>query len=184
MAPAADMFEMGVEVQVLRRGSLFGPRAKKLYEVYRAHNAWEQVPAGERAKIERDMLGSSFEDSWQSTASFWREREPAQLAKADNDPHHKMALVFRSYLGLSSRWAIAGKPDRKSDYQIWCGPAMGAFNSWVKGSFLEAPEAREVVQVARNLLEGAAMCTRAAQLRSAGAPVPPTAYDFRPRPLA
>ena len=29
MAPAADMFELGVEVQVLKRGSMFGVRAKK-----------------------------------------------------------------------------------------------------------------------------------------------------------
>ena len=29
---------------------------------------------------------------------------------------------------------------------------MGAFNAWVKGSFLEEPAARTVVQIARNLL--------------------------------
>ena len=70
------------------------------------------------------------------------------------------------------------------DYQIWCGPAMGAFNSWVSGSFLEAPQERRVVQVARNLLEGAAVITRAQQFRSYGVPVPAVAFDFRPRPLA
>ena len=48
-----------------------------------------------------------------------------------------MALVFRWYLGQSSRWANAGEPTRKLDYQVWCGPAMGAFNEWAKGSFLE-----------------------------------------------
>ena len=61
---------------------------------------------------------------------------------------------------------------------------MGAFNSWVKGSFLEAAKDRTVVQVARNLLEGAAVVTRAQQLRSYGVPVPAAAFDFRPRPLA
>ncbi len=54
-----------------------------------------------------------------------------------------MALVFRSYLGQSSRWAIQGTPDRKMDYQIWCGPAMGAFNQWVQNSFLEGPDHRK-----------------------------------------
>jgi hypothetical protein len=61
---------------------------------------------------------------------------------------------------------------------------MGAFNAWTAGSFLAAPEARTVVQVARNLLEGAAVVTRAQQLRSYGVPVPASAFDFRPRPLA
>ncbi len=95
-----------------------------------------------------------------------------------------MALVFRSYLGLSSRWAVAGEPDRSADFQIWCGPAMGAFNAWVRGSFLEKPADRSAVQVARNLMEGAAAVTRAQQLRASGLAVPPSAFDFRPRPLS
>jgi hypothetical protein len=93
-------------------------------------------------------------------------------------------LVFRSYLGLSSRWAIAGQADRGADFQIWCGPAMGAFNSWVQGTFLEKPESRAAVQVARNLMEGAAAVARAQQLRTSGLAVPPESFDFRPRPLA
>jgi hypothetical protein len=95
-----------------------------------------------------------------------------------------MALVFRWYLGLSSKWAIAGDPDRRLDYQIWCGPAMGAFNAWTRGSFLEAPEARSAPQIARNLLEGAAVITRAQQLRSYGVAMPAAAFRFSPRPLA
>ena len=48
---------------------------------------------------------------------------------------------------------------------------------------LAEPESRGVVQVARNLLEGAAVLTRAQQLRSVGGPNPPAAFDFRPRAL-
>ena len=95
-----------------------------------------------------------------------------------------MALCFRWYLGLSSKWAIWGQDDRRMDYQIWCGPAMGAFNQWAKGSFLEKPEARQAVQIALNLVEGAACVTRAQQLRSYGVPVPAAAFQFRPRPLS
>ncbi|PRQ09349.1 PfaD family polyunsaturated fatty acid/polyketide biosynthesis protein [Enhygromyxa salina] len=184
MAPAADMFELGVEVQVLRRGTLFGVRAKRLYELYRAHASWEQIPADERRKVEQQHLRASFDAAWESTRRFWAERDPAEIAKADADPRHKLALVFRSYLGQSSRWAIIGQEDRRTDFQIWCGPAMGAFNAWTAGSFLAAPEARTVVQVARNLIEGAAAISRAQQLRSYGVPVPAAGFDFRPRPLA
>jgi hypothetical protein len=94
-----------------------------------------------------------------------------------------MALVFRWYLGKSSRWAITGEPKRRSDYQIWCGPAMGAFNAWVKGSFLADPAQRSVAQIGLNLLEGAAVVSRAQQLRSYGVPMPAAAFSFRPRPL-
>ncbi len=61
---------------------------------------------------------------------------------------------------------------------------MGAFNEWVKGSFLQPPENRSVVQIALNLLEGAASVTRAHQLRSYGAPIPAAAYRYQPRLLA
>jgi trans-AT polyketide synthase/acyltransferase/oxidoreductase domain-containing protein len=184
MAPAADMFELGVDVQVLRRGSLFAVRARKLYELYRAFPSLEAIPAAERAKVERDLLRDSFDAAWASTRAFWMGRDAAQVERAERDPKHRMALVFRAYLGLSSRWAIDGVDARAADFQIWCGPAMGAFNAWARGSFLEAPANRTVVQVARNLIEGAAVLTRAQQLRTFGLPMPAAAFDFRPRPLA
>jgi trans-AT polyketide synthase/acyltransferase/oxidoreductase domain-containing protein len=183
MAPAADMFELGVEVQVLRRGTMFGVRAKRLYELYRSYGSWDRIPAEDRSKVEQQMLLTSFDQAWASTREFWQGRDPHEIAKADADPRHKLALVFRSYLGQSSRWAILGEASRRSDFQIWCGPAMGAFNAWTAGSFLAAPAARTVVQVARNLIEGAAVVTRAQQLRSYGVPVTAAAFDFRPRPL-
>jgi trans-AT polyketide synthase/acyltransferase/oxidoreductase domain-containing protein len=184
MAPAADMFEMGVDVQVLRRGSLFAVRARKLYELYRAYPSLEAIPADERAKVERDLLRNTFDAAWESTRTFWMGRDPQQVARAETDAKHRMALVFRAYLGLSSRWAIDGVDERAADFQIWCGPAMGAFNAWTRGSFLDAPAQRGVVQVARNLMEGAAVLTRAQQLRTYGLPVPAAAFEFRPRPLA
>ena len=183
MAPAADMFEMGVQVQVLKRGTMFGVRARKLYDLYRAHESLDTLPGPERARIERDILGTDIDSAWKDTCEFWHQRDPAEINKAERDPRHKMALVFRSYLGQASGWAISGNTDRRRDYQIWCGPAMGAFNAWVAGSFLEEPANRAVVQVARNLMEGACVVTRAQQLRSFGVAVPAAAFDYRPRPL-
>ncbi len=184
MAPAADMFEMGVKVQVLQRGTLFASRAKKLYELYVRHASLDDLPAEDRLRLERDVFKRPIHEIWEGTRSFFAERDPEEVDKAERDPKHKMALVFRWYLGLSSRWAIAGDPERKLDYQIWCGPAMGAFNAWTRGSFLEKPEARSAPQIAMNLLEGAAVITRAHQLRSYGVPVPAAAFRFSPRPLA
>jgi len=184
MAPAADMFELGVEVQVLSRGTMFGVRAKRLYDLYRNHQSLGAISQSDRARLEKEILMCSVDEAWENTRAFWASRDPQELVRAEADPHHKMALLFRGYLGLSSKWAIAGDAKRRVDYQIWCGPAMGAFNDWVVGTFLEDPKNRSVVQVARNLLEGAAVVTRAQQLRSYGLPIPAAAFDFRPRPLA
>ncbi len=183
MAPAADMFEQGVEVQVLKRGTMFAVRGGRLLDAYRAYAGLDAIPAAERAKLEKQVLGATFDEVRAHTKKFWAERDPEQNERAARDPKHEMALCFRWYLGLSSRWAIVGEPQRRLDYQIWCGPAMAAFNDWAKGSFLEPLDNRTVVQIAKNLLEGAAVITRAHQLRSYGAPVTAEAFRFVPRPL-
>ncbi|WP_420891370.1 PfaD family polyunsaturated fatty acid/polyketide biosynthesis protein [Mycobacterium riyadhense] len=183
MAPAADMFELGVNLQVLKRGSMFGQRARKLYELYVSKPGLASIVGTQREALEK-ILGKPVEEVWTETQQFWRARDPAVLELAERDPKYQMGLVFRWYLGKSSRWAIDGAPERVLDYQIWCGPAMGAFNSWVEGSYLQQWERREAVHVALNLLEGAAQLTRAQQARAHGVPVPAAAMTYTPRPLA
>ncbi|MCB9849177.1 MAG: PfaD family polyunsaturated fatty acid/polyketide biosynthesis protein [Phycisphaerales bacterium] len=181
MAPAADMFEMGVKVQVLKRGTMFALRARKLYELYRAHGSIEALPALQRAMLERDYFRCTLEEAWLQTRDFFATRDPSQNERAERDPKHKLALVFRKYLGQSSNWANVGEPTRQADYQVWCGPAMGAFNEWTRGSSLAEPARREAVTVAHNLLVGAAALTRANWLRAQGVALPVDAATFAPR---
>ena len=56
MAPAADMFEMGVKVQVLKRGTMFAMRAQKLFDLYKAYPSWEAIPANERVQVEKTQF--------------------------------------------------------------------------------------------------------------------------------
>ena len=181
MAPAADMFEMGVKLQVLKRGTMFPMRAHRLYDLYLAHAGLEDIPDDERKNLESTIFRASLDEVWAETRRFWEQRDPAQVERAERDPKHRMALVFRWYLGMSSRWANRGEPDREMDYQVWCGPAMGAFNEWVRGSCLEPWEGRRVVSVAHNMLFGAAVMTRANALRSQGIELPADSVDARPR---
>jgi PfaD family protein len=180
MAPAADMFEMGVKVQVLKRGTMFAMRAAKLYELYRTFASLDDLPAAERAMLEKNLFRAPLEAIWGQTEAYFRGRDPSQLVRAARDPKHKLALVFRWYLGQSSRWANAGEPTRKLDYQVWCGPAMGAFNEWAKGSSLEDPRQRRVVTVALNLLYGAAVLQRIQLLRAQGVALPSQCSHWRP----
>ncbi len=168
MAPAADMFEMGVKVQVLKRGTMFAMRAAKLYDIYRKYKSLNAIPPDQKESLEKGYFKKSLDGVWNDTRAFFRERDPQQLIRAENDSKHQMALVFRSYLGQSSKWANAGVPDRKIDYQIWCGPAMGAFNEWVKGTFLEDYQNRRVVTIALNVLFGTAVQLRLNTLRYQG----------------
>ena len=180
MAPAADMFEMGVKLQVLKRGTMFAQRGGKLYELYRAFGDLDTLPADERSKLEQSVFRKTVADVWRDCETFFTERDPRQIERAARDARHKMALVFRWYLGQTSNWANAGIEDRQMDYQVWCGPAMGAFNEWVRGSWLEAPQNRRVVDVARNILYGAAVLQRVNALRQQSVAVPPDASRITP----
>jgi hypothetical protein len=120
------------------------------------------------------------EEVWADTVEYFTRRDPEQIERARANPKRRMALVFRWYLGLSSGWAISAAPDRVGDYQIWCGPALGAFNAWAEGSYLADVTHRHVVDVAGELMLGAAYAARAAALRFAGVRLPAAAARYRP----
>jgi trans-AT polyketide synthase, acyltransferase and oxidoreductase domains len=183
MAPAADMFEMGVRLQVLKRGTLFPVRAQKLYELYRNYDSIEAIPGPEKAQIEKQIFRRSLETVWEDTVTFFQQRDPTQILKANQNPKRKMALIFRSYLGLSSRWSNTGEPGREIDYQIWCGPTMGAFNDWVRGSYLADPQDRRVVDVAYHILRGAAFLYRLQSLQTQGLHMPQQYAQYKPEPI-
>ncbi len=183
MAPAADMFEMGVKLQVLKRGTLFPVRAQKLYELYKAYDSIEAIPVKEREQIEKQIFRSSLDAIWDETAAFFQQRDPEQLERAIANPKRKMALIFRWYLGLSSRWSNTGEPGREIDYQIWCGPAMGSFNDWVRGSYLAEPQNRRVVDVADHIMTGAVFLYRLQNFTLQGLHLPATYRQYYPVPF-
>ncbi|HEY9667460.1 MAG TPA: PfaD family polyunsaturated fatty acid/polyketide biosynthesis protein [Coleofasciculaceae cyanobacterium] len=168
MAPAADMFEMGVKLQVLKRGTLFPLRAQKLFELYKTYDSIEDIPLPEKEKLEKQVFRRSIESVWEDTVAYVSQRNPEKIARAANNPKVKMSLIFRWYLGLSSRWSSSGEKGREIDYQIWCGPAMGSFNDWVRGSYLAAPDNRSVVDVAHHIMTGATFLYRIQSLRIQG----------------
>ncbi|MFM7407932.1 MAG: PfaD family polyunsaturated fatty acid/polyketide biosynthesis protein [Cuspidothrix sp.] len=180
MAPAADMFEMGVKLQVLKRGTMFPMRAQKLYELYRTYDSIEHIPAAEKEKLEKQIFRKTIAEVWEGTATYLSQKNPEKLGKAVNNPKLKMALIFRWYLGLSSRWSSSGERGREVDYQIWCGPAMGGFNDWVRGSYLSEPHQRHVVDVADQIMKGTAFLYRIQSLKMQGLQMPPDYCQYQP----
>lgn len=183
-APAGDMFEMGVTVQVLKRGTMFAMRAQKLYDLYTRYDSILEIPSAEREKIEKTIFRTDLESVWQDCIKFFSVRDPAQLERGRKSEKDRMALIFRWYLGQASRWSVQGEKGREMDYQIWCGPSMGAFNEWTKGTELERAENRSVSDVALRLLNGAAGLTRLRMAELFGVEiVVGTAGKFMPRGL-
>ena len=148
-APAGDMFEMGSKVQVLKRGVFFPARANKLYELYRFYNSLEEIDEKTRNQLENKYFKRSFDSIWEECKRFYPESE---IRRAENNPKQKMAFVFRWYFHYANRLALEGAEENRVDFQVCCGPALGAFNQWVKGTELENWRNRHVDEIAAKLL--------------------------------
>jgi trans-AT polyketide synthase/acyltransferase/oxidoreductase domain-containing protein len=155
-APAGDMFEIGAKIQVLRKGVFFPARANKLYELWCNHNAWEEIPEKTREQIETRYFGRSFDSVYQETKQYYLRVLPQEIDKAEQNPKHKLSLVFRWYFIHTARLALKGSKTDKVNYQIHTGPAMGAFNQWVKGTELEDWKNRRADVIADKLMHATA----------------------------
>lgn len=153
-APAGDMFELGAKVQVLRKGVFFPARANKLFMLYNHYDSWHAIPEKIRAQLETSYFQKSFDQVWEEVQEYHRTKgRQGTLDKAAASPKHKMALVFRWYFAYTARLAFAGDERNRVDFQVHTGPALGAFNQWVKGSELESWRKRHVAQIAEMLMQ-------------------------------
>ncbi len=156
IAPAGDMFELGAKVQVLRKGLFFPARANKLHELYRRHQSLEELDPATRRQLETQYFHRGLDEVWAETRAYLARERPEELVRAERDPKARLAHVFKWYFIQSNRLALAGDLSRRVDFQIQCGPAMGAFNQWVKGTPLEHWRERHVDDLADRLMTATA----------------------------
>lgn len=151
-APAGDMFELGAKVQVVRRGLLFPARANRLHQLYERLGSLAELDAASRRTIEEKYFRKSFDDVWAETRDYYLRKAPEVVADAEKNPKRKMALIFRWYFVHTTRLAVQGIEEQRVDYQIHCGPALGSFNQWVRGTAMEAWQDRRVADIAELMM--------------------------------
>lgn len=156
-APAGDMFETGALIQVLKKGVFFPTRANKLFSIYSHFNNIDEIPEKAKKQIQNTYFKKTFEEVWQETRDYFKAQDlHHEIVKAEANPKHKMALIFRWYFGYSSRLAHEGAKKERINYQVHTGPALGAFNQWVKGTTLEPWTSRHADEIGKMLLTEAA----------------------------
>lgn len=156
-APAGDMFEIGAQVQVMKKSVFFPARANKLLSLYRHYDSLDDIPERTRRQLEGTFFKKSFDEIWRETAAYFRSvKLEHEVVKAEANAKHKMALVFRWYFAYCTRIAMEGNTDDRVNYQIQTGPALGSFNQWVKGTELEPWNRRHVDQIAMKLMNATA----------------------------
>ena len=151
-APAGDMFELGAKIQVVRKGTMFPARANRLYGLYLHYDAIESMPAEMRKQIEEKYFCRSIDSVWEETRQYYERSDPRVIEAAERSPKKKMALVFRWYFVHTNRMALNGDPSRRHDFQIHCGPALGAFNAWAAERGLSDWRKRHVDQIGLMLM--------------------------------
>ncbi|MGW7282864.1 PfaD family polyunsaturated fatty acid/polyketide biosynthesis protein [Streptomyces sp. NPDC054844] len=165
LVPAGDMFEVGTKAQVLRRGLFFPARANKLYELWLRHESLDDLDPDTADHVQRRILGRTFEEVWQEVKDRYASTRPAVIERAEEDPKRRMALIFTWYFAKATRVALEGDADSRVDFQIPCGPALGALNERLRGTPREDWRARHPDDLARLIMTGAAeLLSRAAHL--------------------
>ncbi|MFF8597091.1 ACP S-malonyltransferase [Streptomyces sp. NPDC015220] len=152
-APAGDMFEIGAQVQVLQRGTFFPGRSNRLYQLYKHFESLDAIDDKTLRMIQDKYFHRDFDQVWKEV----RAHQPAtEIQKAERNPKYRMALVFKWYFAHSTRAALEGDPEHRVDYQIHCGPALGTFNQWVKGTDLESWRNRHADEIGLRLMAATA----------------------------
>ena len=152
-APAGDMFEAGSRVQVLRRGVFFPARANKLYALYKQHESLDDIDAATRRQLEQRYFKRTFDEVADLVRGY---RGTDEATWAAVSPKQRMLLVFKWYFAYSNQLALDGDEENVVDFQVHCGPALGAFNQWVKGTPLQDWRARHVDDLGDRLMTGTA----------------------------
>ncbi|MES2205561.1 MAG: PfaD family polyunsaturated fatty acid/polyketide biosynthesis protein [Pseudomonadota bacterium] len=155
-APAGDMFEFGAKVQVLKKGMFFPARANKLYALYQQYDSLDALDEKTKNQLQTKYFKRTFDEIWNETRTYYLSKYPEVIHKAEQSPKHKMALIFKWYFIHSSRLALSGSATQKTDYQVHTGPALGAFNQWVKGTQREHWRNRYVAEINEYLMQSTA----------------------------
>lgn len=156
IVPAGDMLETGTKAQVLRRGLFYAARANKLYDLYVRHESIDELDERTAAQLQRKLYRRDFAEVWAETKAYYERANPDTLRLAERDPKLKMLLIFKAYFVQSIRLAMSGDTEHQVDYQINCGPAMGALNGLLRGTAWEDWRNRHVDEIAELLMTGAA----------------------------
>ena len=115
MAPAADMFDMGVELQVLKKGTMFPGRAKQLYELFIRYPSLEALPAETVAKLEKSTFKQPIAAVWAETVKFTLERlRTPRRSRAPRRTRSSRCRSSSAGTSASSNWANVGIPERAS----------------------------------------------------------------------
>ncbi len=159
LAPAGDLFELGAQVRVVRKRTLFPARANKLLQLARAYECLDDLPPDVVRDLQERVFKRTFDEIWTDI----RQRDEALGRSETNDPRARMMKTFRWYFAWTTMLALDGDPTGVVNYQVHCGPAMGALNRFLADTSFRDWRNRHVDEINRLLMGEAAQRVQAAR---------------------
>jgi trans-AT polyketide synthase/acyltransferase/oxidoreductase domain-containing protein len=143
-----DRFNLEGKEQVVKKGIFFPARANKLFQLYQQFSSPELLDAATRKQLEEKYFKKPLEQVFRDIEN------EVNVAAASHG--QQMQSLVKWYAEQGFTRAMEGNSAHRTDYKIFCSPAMGAFNRWVKGTPLEKWENREVAVIARLIMQDTA----------------------------
>jgi len=113
---------------------------------------FEDIDEKTLLELQEKYFKRTFDSVYAETRAHYSKHLPGEIRRAEQNPKQKMALIFRWYFVHALRLAMEGNIENKVDFQIFCGPALGAFNQWVKGTEMDNWRNRHVDEIAERLM--------------------------------
>ncbi|MFS0762814.1 ACP S-malonyltransferase [Peribacillus phoenicis] len=142
--PSANDLEVRGQTQVVKKGVFFPARANKLYDLLKQYKNISDMDSKTKEMIEKKYLNEGIQ-----TILRYEEQ-----VSTDNRPtsNNTMQTILKFYLNNTVQLAINGESSQKVNFNIYCGPALGAFNRWVKGTELEEWNNRHIDVISRKIM--------------------------------
>ncbi len=151
-APAGDMLEYGSKVQVLKTGTFFVGRANKMYDIYKHYNSFKEINSNTINQLENTFFKRKISDILSEEKDYYKQNNLKDYKRLLEDEKYQLLVVIKWYFRNSTEFALKGVSERKTDYQIQCGKALGAFNDWVRGTKFERLENRRAAEIGEFLM--------------------------------
>ena len=180
-APSFEYLDADYRVRVTKFGTMFATKANRMEELYRATDSLDGLTHEGLKFLEQKVFQCSLVEAYDKAEPFLRQWWPNLVEQATTSPKVRASLLLKWFLFESNQWAIDGVQGRQMDYQVRGDGAVGSFNLWRENTEFNDISKISVVQLALNLLKGAAVISRMQVLKEHGVPVPKEAIFWKPQ---
>lgn len=151
-APSERLFELGKEVQVLKKGIFYPARAKKLKNIYDFVDSIDMIPSDIAQYIEERFFNAKLEKVYENITSKGFSEKRLELAAKNSK--YKLSLVFKEYLkeAFNKTRKMNMTQDDLVNSVIYCSKAMGLLNEELKKTEYSLWQNRSVVKIAEYLM--------------------------------